>query len=69
MSGEERQGATSVPVVMTAKEVAELLRVSPKTVYKYKDVDGLPSHKLVGAVRFYQHEVLQWMARGRVPTM
>jgi excisionase family DNA binding protein len=65
-SGSDRDyGATAipamVPVVMTAHEVASLLRVSPKTVYKYKDCDGLPFRQFGGAVRFYQHEVLDWM--------
>lgn len=52
-----------VPVVMTAKEVAALLRVAISTVYKYKDCDGLPAHRFGGAVRFYQHEILDWMNR------
>jgi excisionase family DNA binding protein len=54
-----------VPIVLTVSEVAALMRVAEKTVYKYKDCDGLPFHQLVkgGAVRFYQHEVLEWMTR------
>lgn len=54
-----------LPAVMTAPEVAKLLRVALKTVYKYKDCDGLPAHQAIkgGAVRFYKHEVLVWMAK------
>lgn len=64
-SASEDSYSERLPIVMTVPEVAELLRVATKTVYKYKDCDDLPAHQLVkgGAVRFYQHEVLQWMAR------
>lgn len=49
------------PVVMTNVEVGALLCVRPKTVYTLKDRDGLPYHKFGGSVRFYLHEVLDWM--------
>lgn len=59
----DSSASSTVPVVMTAREVAALLRVAISTVYKYKDCDGLPTHRFGGAVRFYQDEVLDWMNR------
>lgn len=61
-AGQNEHGTDQfAPDVMTASEVAALMRVSPVTVYKWKDSDGLPFHKFCGAIRFYRHEVLQWM--------
>ncbi len=53
----------ALPVVMTAREVAKLMRVAVPTVYKYKDCLGLPCRRFGTAVRFYQHEVVEWMDR------
>lgn len=51
----------TAPIVLTAAEVGAMLKVANKTVYKWKDDNGLPSHKFGGSVRFYLHEVLAWM--------
>jgi excisionase family DNA binding protein len=56
-----------VPIVLTAAEVGHVLRVATKTVYKLKDCDGLPFRRFGGSVRFYQHEVLDWMENQSEP--
>ncbi|MHB1477712.1 MAG: helix-turn-helix domain-containing protein [Coriobacteriia bacterium] len=58
----------AVPVVLTAAEVGAMLKVSDKTIYKWKDDNGLTSHKFGGSVRFYLHEVLTWMDRQPTPS-
>ena len=57
----DTEAMPAIPLVMTAVEVGNLLHVAQKTVYKLKDCDGLPFRRFGGSVRFYQHEVLDWM--------
>ena len=46
---------------MTAKGVAEMLAMSPKTVFAYAKEGYLPSHKVRSSVRFCEQEVLDWI--------
>jgi len=49
-------------VYLTAEEVAELLRVSPKTVYRLALKDpSLPCLRVGGVVRFPEERLLRWL--------
>lgn len=45
----------------TVKEIAQLLGVSPKTVYSWAELQQIPHVKLNGALRFSLPDVLQWV--------
>jgi excisionase family DNA binding protein len=56
-----------LPEVLTADEVARLLRVNRKTVYaafKRGEIEG--GRRLGGRIRFSRDRVLEWLAEGRV---
>ena len=46
---------------MTAREVAELLAVSPITVYKMAKAGKLPNFRVGTAVRFDPRAVAEWL--------
>jgi excisionase family DNA binding protein len=53
--------------VMTARQVAALLHVSPKTVYDLVQRRQIPGWRRVGRqIRFHRDVVLQWLRRGGV---
>ena len=62
LSTSRESALSQPPKILTAADVAALLRVAPPTIYKLKTCDGLPYHKFGGSVRFYLDEVLAWMA-------
>ncbi len=41
------------------KDVAEILSVSPKTVYQWAELHQIPSYKINGCLRFSLDEVLE----------
>ena len=51
---------------MTAAEVAELLCISPVTVYRMANTGQLPNFKVGTAVRFDPRAVADWL-RGNIP--
>lgn len=51
--------------ILTADEVAELLQVSKVTLWKLRKYRGLPSFKVGREVRFFKHELLQWIQEER----
>jgi excisionase family DNA binding protein len=51
---------------LTTKDVAALLRVHPKHVYRMMR-GGLPAHRVGGEWRYVTAEVLQWAGPGRRP--
>jgi excisionase family DNA binding protein len=57
------------PSFLTAAEVAEMLRVHPKTVVKLVKDEGLPVVRKLGReLRFERAAVVEWMrAAGRPP--
>src|SRR5262245_51197340 len=57
MASEAREG------LLTSSEVADLLRVHRKQVYRLMK-QGLPAHRLGGEWRFVRAEVLAWAERG-----
>jgi excisionase family DNA binding protein len=51
---------------ITAKDVAEILAISPITVYKLAKEGKLPSLRIGGAVRFDPRAVAQWLRRNSI---
>jgi excisionase family DNA binding protein len=49
------------PQLMMVTDVANLLKVSPKTVYQWAELKLIPSFKLNGAVRFDAKDILDWI--------
>lgn len=59
--------STSRPEVLTADEVADLLRVNRKTVYAAFKKGEIPGGRRIGGtIRFSRERVLQWLAEGQV---
>lgn len=51
---------------LTVRDVAELLTVSEKTVYRWVEERGLPGYRLSGQYRFNRAELLEWATSHRV---
>ena len=52
-------------MLLTPNEVAELLRVSPATVYRWRKNNSGPPFTRVGAeVRYFREELLAWVRSG-----
>ncbi len=55
----------STPVLLTVKEVAEMLGLSERTVYRLADVGNMPRPVKIGAaVRWRRNELDQWIEEG-----
>lgn len=50
---------------LTAKDLADLLNISPKTVFKLAKAGRLPSFRVGSAVRFDARHVIDWLRRQR----
>jgi PTS system nitrogen regulatory IIA component len=59
----------SQPEIMTAQEVADLLRVSERTVYDWATNGQIPCGKLGTAWRFKRSEVERWIDQNLAPKM
>jgi excisionase family DNA binding protein len=56
----------SRPKVLTAHEVAALLRVNRKTVYAAFKLGEIPGGRRIGGtIRFHRDAVLNWLAQGQ----
>ncbi len=51
---------------LTVKDVADLLNISEKTVYRWIDDRRLPGYRLSGQYRFNRAELLEWATANRV---
>lgn len=53
---------------LSAKQLAEYIGVSVKTVYdwNYKEI-GPPRYKVRGVLKYKRHEVDAWLERYRIP--
>jgi len=48
---------------MTADELAEILAVSPVTIFKHAKAGRIPSFRIGTCVRFDPHSVAEWLRR------
>ncbi|HSA03637.1 MAG TPA: helix-turn-helix domain-containing protein, partial [Candidatus Paceibacterota bacterium] len=51
---------------LTVRNVAELLNVSEKSIYRWINEGGLPAYRISGQYRFNRAELLEWATRNRV---
>jgi len=51
---------------ITVREVAGLLNISEKTVYRWIDERKLPGYRLNGQYRFHRAELLEWATANRI---
>jgi excisionase family DNA binding protein len=49
--------------VLTLKEAAEFLKVTPTTLYIWKRDPNFPSHKINGRVLFYEDELKAYVSK------
>ncbi len=64
--GIEQEPTTEENKVLTAEEVARLLRVNKKTVYAAFKQGEIPGGRRIGGtIRFSRERVLQWLAEGQ----
>jgi len=47
--------------LLTAKEVASILAVSPKTIYSYVERNLIPHYRIEANVRFRASDVAKWL--------
>jgi len=47
--------------LLTAKEVAGMLSISPKTIYSYVERDMIPYYKIEANIRFRPRDVAKWL--------
>jgi excisionase family DNA binding protein len=57
--------ARSAKGALTAKQLAELLNISPKTIFKMAKAGRLPSFRIGTAVRFDARLIVDWLRRQR----
>ena len=48
---------------LTTKEVAQLLSVSPKTIYAYVARNLIPHYKIETSVRFRPEDIAEWIRK------
>lgn len=46
---------------MTIKELSELLKVKPKTLYQWAELRQIPHVKMNGALRFDLEDIQKWV--------
>ena len=47
--------------LLTVKNVADLLSVSPKTLYQWAEYGSIPCFKLNGSLRFDEEKITEWV--------
>ena len=65
-STERSSGASAsvLPVFLTAREVADMLRVDTRTILRWAQHDAsMPATRLGRVVRFEREPLLRWLAR------
>lgn len=67
VTNSEEHARDQLPEVLTADEVATLLRVNRKTVYAAFKAGEIPGGRRIGGtIRFHRSAVLNWLALGQV---
>jgi excisionase family DNA binding protein len=57
--------ARNVKGALTAKQLAGMLNISPKTVFKLAKAGRIPSFRVGSAVRFDARLVIDWLRKQR----
>jgi excisionase family DNA binding protein len=57
--------ARNVKGALTAKQLAGMLNISPKTVFKLAKAGRIPSFRVGSAVRFDARHVIDWLRKQR----
>ena len=57
--------ARDIKGALTAKQLAEMLNISPKTVFKLAKAGRIPSFRVGSAVRFDARLVIDWLRKQR----
>ena len=52
--------------LLTAKEIAEIIRCSVSAVYEWSKSGKIPVYKVNGLLRFEEKEILEWIKAGRL---
>jgi len=62
----------AIDEILTASQVADLLQVHPRTVYKLVKQGAIPGRKFGGGWRFSRHEIMQMISQqapaARIPS-
>jgi excisionase family DNA binding protein len=53
--------------LMTARELASILAISPKTIYSYAERNMIPHFKIEASVRFRGRDVAEWLHKHSSP--
>ena len=57
--------ARNVKGALTAKQLAAMLAISPKTVFKLAKAGRIPSFRVGSAVRFDARHIIDWLRKQR----
>jgi excisionase family DNA binding protein len=58
-------GMSYAGLIHTAKQLAGMLNISPKTVFKLAKAGPIPSYRVGSAVRFEARHVIDWLRKQR----
>lgn len=65
LEGAKPEAIEAAPLMMTAEDIAECLKVSTRTVWRLKAKGDLPKSVKIGrAVRWRRSDILQWVHQG-----
>ena len=47
--------------LLSVKELSEIINVKTSTLYQWAELGQIPCHKLNGALRFLEEDILKWI--------
>jgi excisionase family DNA binding protein len=47
--------------ILTTKELSEILKIKPKTLYQWAELGQIPCMKINGCLRFDLDDILKWI--------
>ena len=53
--------------LLIVREVADLLKAKPSTIYQWAEQGIIPCYKLNGALRFEEREIILWIKNCKKP--
>jgi len=65
---ENRTEDRMIKELFTLTEVSRILQLSKSTLYKYVELDLIPSYKVGNRIRFSQEEIELWVAEKKNTT-